>query len=61
MKPGMPEEGLEPPDTRIMIPSVFPVVTGDSADFGREIGLFCQRACTDEPSFGKLGERSESR
>jgi hypothetical protein len=29
------------PDTRIMIPPVFPVFTGDSADFGRQIGLFC--------------------
>ena len=25
-----------------MIPLGFPMVTGDSEDFGREIGLFCQ-------------------
>src|SRR5689334_15867352 len=32
-KRGMPEEGLEPPTTRIMIPPVFPVPTGDFGDF----------------------------
>ena len=42
----MPEEGLEPP-TRIMIPPAFPVFTGDSAIFGRQIGLFCQGTCTE--------------
>jgi hypothetical protein len=31
-----------------MIPPVFPVFTGDSADFGRQIGLFCQATCTDQ-------------
>jgi hypothetical protein len=51
-KPTMPEEGLETPDTRIMIPPVFPVFMGDSADFGRQIGLFCQRACTKARSDG---------
>jgi hypothetical protein len=38
--------GTRTPDTRIMIPPGFPVFTGDSADFGRQIGLFCQALCT---------------
>ena len=38
--------GTRTPDTRIMIPLVFPAVPGDSADFGREIGLFCDGTCT---------------
>src|ERR1019366_1185585 len=38
--------GTRTPDTRIMIPPVFPVFTGDSADFGRQIGLFCHGTCT---------------
>ena len=29
-----------------MIPPGFPVFTGDSADFGRQVGLFCQALCT---------------
>jgi hypothetical protein len=35
-----------------MIPPVFPVFTGDSADFGRQIGLFCQRTCQKAGSEG---------
>jgi hypothetical protein len=42
--------GTRTPDTRIMIPSVFPVFTGDSGVFGREIGLFCQRVCQFLPA-----------
>jgi hypothetical protein len=44
----MPEEGLEPPVRGLS----FPVFTGDSADLGRQIGLFCQRACTKARSDG---------
>jgi hypothetical protein len=47
----MPEEGLEPPTARIMIPPGFPVFTGDSGDVGRQVGLFCQLVCT-------IGERA---
>ena len=39
--------GTRTPDTRIMIPPGLPVFIGDSADFGRQIGLFCQATCTN--------------
>ena len=38
--------GTRTPDTRIMIPPGFLRFTGDSANFGRQIGLFCQALCT---------------
>jgi hypothetical protein len=37
--------GTRAPDTRIMIPSVKPVYTGDSSDLGQLVGQFCQRDC----------------
>jgi hypothetical protein len=54
--------GTRTPDTRIMIPPGFPVFTGDSADFGLQIGLFCQRACTKGvPTGVPSGVRSRHR
>src|ERR1035437_4763031 len=43
--------GTRTPDTRIMIPPVFPVFAGDSADFERKMGLFCHGPCT-KPGLG---------
>jgi hypothetical protein len=48
--------GTRTPDTRIMIPPGFPVFTGDSADFGRQIGLFCQALCTMRTDSVRISE-----
>jgi hypothetical protein len=53
--------GTRTPDTRIMIPLVFPVFAGDSADFGRHIGLFCQATCTNSERALAVNRRAARR
>jgi hypothetical protein len=43
-----------------MIPLGFPVFTGDSGDFGRQIGLFCQATCTDQGSRARSASASNA-
>ena len=45
----VPGEGLETPDTRIMIPAAFPVFTGDPGSVGLQVGLFCQTTGASTP------------